>query len=181
MTEKCAFAALINDVFDQMLLTIVSSDDTYLLSRVANQSHVLIYRYNVFSLTKILIIERSWAEFSFILEIRDIYELESVGKASVGGDKLWVGDNICEISQFSLICWVCISPTVQLRDVSSGSALSIELYRRNSKSNESREQRLIQLGELLQCHVFDNWWQLEVVSKQHNSLEATTIDRVGVL
>ena len=49
--------------------------------------------------------------------------------------------------------------------------LRIELDVGSSKANKAREERLVQVGELLECHVLHHRWQLIVVPNQGNTLQ----------
>ena len=73
-----------------MFLTVVGGDDADLLSGIPEKSHVLEYRYNVFSLAEILIEVRGGTKLSLPLKLRHINQLEGVDEARVTHFVSWV-------------------------------------------------------------------------------------------
>ena len=72
-----------------------------------------------------------------------------------------------------------LPPVVETANAGPSSTLSIKVNRWDTEPNETREERLLHVGELLEGHVLDDRRQLMVVTDHDPTLQpVTTILRV---
>ena len=88
--ENRTATALIDNISDELFLTVVGCNDADLFSGVSEQSHVLENSYHIFGLPEILVEVRGGAELSLSLELRYIDQLEGVDETRVTHFVSWI-------------------------------------------------------------------------------------------
>jgi hypothetical protein len=84
-----------------------------------------------------------------------------------------LGDDVREVAQGS------VTPVVEVRNERPCTALSGELGVWHTQTDEASEEGLVQLGVPLERLILHHWWQLVVVTNQHN-LQAATVSQEAI-
>mmetsp|Transcript_44669 Transcript_44669/g.74423 ORF Transcript_44669/g.74423 Transcript_44669/m.74423 type:complete len:207 (+) Transcript_44669:397-1017(+) len=171
--ERVGGATGLEDVTDEVFLAVVGREDRDGLARIAQQTHKLVNQNHILSLGHVLEKVGSRLAFSLAMEVADIDELHDVGKACIGLEELRRLGDVREVLEEG------ISPSVEISDFLTGTALFLEVLDVDTKTDESAKQRLGHAAVSLERLVLDDGRELVVVADEHETTKLRSEEGLG--
>lgn len=173
--QRISCASLLENLSNQMLLAVVSSEDADATGGVTDQSHVHVELHDVLRLAQILIEERCRRTLAHAVQISNVDHLELVSQARVAVLIGGIAANHRQVAERLIL------PVPEIGQTGSHASLRVELNVRHAQSNEAREQALIQMRVLLERTIGNHGRKLMVITQQDHALEPGATFRVGTL
>mmetsp|Transcript_1203 Transcript_1203/g.3355 ORF Transcript_1203/g.3355 Transcript_1203/m.3355 type:complete len:220 (-) Transcript_1203:693-1352(-) len=164
--QRIVCAPSVHNIAKECFLPVVRRQHCNALGRIPKESHVHEHSNNVLCFTKILKEVQFRTVLTSAFKVLHVDSLEVVPKSSVGIDKLGILDGVFKVTQTFVL------PLVQCAQGRSRTTLCIKLHLRHTKADETSEEALFHVRELLERHVLDDRRKLVVISNESYPLES---------